>query len=275
VNCLIENNVIIHQQDYGVVAIAVPDRDPGSGDAETTNATVRNNSILIESSGRGIRLYQEGTSHQIISNAIHYTGSSSSWACLQADLPSSSYEAIDYNVCGFGEGDWAANVGDLAAWQALGWGTYSQAALPGFASDTDLSPASNQSAVVGAGHPTLSSPTDITGRTRDETIEAGAYELVPELELSGMPGNQMIYLNWNVNITLPLTTTWTVSYLGTSGDEPSPITDIALDTLTYTLTGLTNYEWYTVTLSTDPSMLVDTVRIMPTDHLLWLPLVAR
>jgi hypothetical protein len=277
VNCLIENNVIIHQQDYGVIAIAVPDRDPGSGDAVTTNATVRNNSILIESSGQGIRLYQEGTSHQIVSNAIQYTGSSSSWACLRADLPTASYEAIDYNVCGFEAGNWAANVGDLTAWQALGWGAHSQAVDPGFVSNSDLLPASEQSAIVGAGHPTLSSPTDITGRTRDETIEAGAYELVPGLELSGTPGDQMVYLDWDVNITLPTTTTWSIDYVGTPGDDPSPITEISVDTRAYTLTGLTNYEWYTFTLTAvgPEPVISDTLTIMPTDIRLYLPILLR
>jgi hypothetical protein len=176
-------------------------------------------------------------------------------------------------VCGFEDGNWAAGVGDLSDWQALGWGVHSQAVVPGFTSSTDLSPASDQSAVVDAGHPTLSSPIDITGRTRDETIEAGAYELVPGLELSGTPGNQTIHLTWDVNFTLPTTTTWTISYTGTPGDESSPITGIPEETRAYTLTGLTNYEWHEITLTTDPSMLTDTVSIMPTDLQIYLPLI--
>jgi hypothetical protein len=204
---------------------------------------------------------------------VQYTGDSSSWACLQADLPASSYEAIDYNVCGFGSGDWAAGIGDLSDWQALGWGVYSQAIVPGFTSNTDLSPASDQSAIVDAGHPTLSSPIDITGRARDETVEAGAYEIVPGLELSGTPGNQTIYLTWDVNVTLPSTTTWTISYTGTPGDETSPITSIPEATRAYTLTGLANYGWYQIYLSTDPPILTDTVSIMPTDLQIYLPLI--
>ena len=39
VNCLIENNVIIHEQDFGVTAIAVPNKSRASDDAETTNVT--------------------------------------------------------------------------------------------------------------------------------------------------------------------------------------------------------------------------------------------
>jgi hypothetical protein len=33
------------------------------------------------------------------------------------------------------------------------------------------------------------------------------------------------------------------------------------------LTGLINYQWYTITLNTEPLLLTDTLRIMPTDRL--------
>lgn len=275
--CLIENNVIIHQQDFGVTAIAAPDRNPGIGDAETTNITVRNNSILIESEGQGIRLNSEGTGHQIVSNAVRYTGSNNAWECLRADLPANHYDAIDYNVCGFAAGEWAADVVDLAAWQALGWDLHSQAADPGFTGGDDLSPASAQSAVVNAGHPTLSSPTDITGRLRDATIEAGAYEFVPDLRLNGAPGNQTITLNWTVNAILPATATWRISY-ESPGSTFLPITGIVSPTRAYSLPGLTNYIWYTVTLDAmvnDAAILSDSVRVMPTDRFVYLPLVLR
>jgi hypothetical protein len=46
----------------------------------------------------------------------------------------------------------------------------------------------------------------------------------------------------------------------------------------YTLTGLTNYTWCTVTLNAVPgstSLLTDTVRVMPTDIFVYLSLVLR
>ncbi|MBN2004521.1 MAG: right-handed parallel beta-helix repeat-containing protein [Anaerolineae bacterium] len=278
VNCLIENNVVIHRQAFGVIAIAAPDRAPGSGDAETTNVTVRNNSILIgDSGGQGIRISGEGTGHRIVSNALQYTGSSNSWECLRADLPAGSYEAIDYNVCGFETGEWAADVGDLAAWRALGWDLHSKAADPGFAGDDDLSPASAQSAVVNAGHPTLSSPDDITGRPRDETIEAGAYEFVPDLRLSGIPGNRTITLNWTVNAILPVTSTWTINYQS-ANTAYLPISGLTNTLRAYTLTDLSNGFWHTVTLNAmlnATPILTDTVRVMPASRFVYLPLVLR
>jgi hypothetical protein len=99
--------------------------------------------------------------------------------------------------------------------------------------------------------------------------DIGANELVSELELHGAPGDQAIYLSWSVNVTLPATTTWTIEYGG------PPVAGLPEPARSYTLTGLTNYTWYTVTLSTDPPLLVDSVRVMPTDRQLFLPLVIQ
>ena len=76
-----------------------------------------------------------------------------------------------------------------------------------------------------------------------------------------------------VNVTQPISTTWTIDYLGLIGDQTPPITDIPGDKRTYALTGLSNYTWYTFTLTTDPAWLADTVTLMPTDHLIYMPLV--
>jgi hypothetical protein len=105
--------------------------------------------------------------------------------------------------------------------------------------------------------------------------DLGAYEFEPQLELHGAPGDRVIYLSWTINITLPATTTWTIAYDGPAGVPPSPITGLAEPTRLYTLTNLTNYAWYTVTLTTDPPLLTDTVMVMPTDHLVYLPLVPK
>jgi hypothetical protein len=95
-----------------------------------------------------------------------------------------------------------------------------------------------------------------------------------------MPGSQTIYLTWSVNVTLPVNSTWRISYEGPPGSEPSPITGIISDTRAYTLTGLTNYAWYTVTLSAmldsmPMPILTDTMTVMPTDLLVYLPLALK
>ena len=85
----------------------------------------------------------------------------------------------------------------------------------------------------------------------------------------------MIYLNWTVNVTVPVTSTWQISYtngLGSSG----AVTDV-LSSRAYTLSGLTNCTWYTVTLNAmldAAPILTDTVRVMPAKFV-YLPLIMR
>ncbi len=98
------------------------------------------------------------------------------------------------------------------------------------------------------------------------------------VHLSGIPGNQTIYLNWTVEGMLPMTSTWRIEYHGQTGTAYLPITGITNTVRAYTLTGLTNYTWYTVTLNAtlgSTSFLTDTVRAMPTDRFVYLPLICR
>ena len=108
--------------------------------------------------------------------------------------------------------------------------------------------------------------------------DIGAYEAVPEVELRGTPGNRAIYLTWQINAPLPVTSTWRIDYISGTGTAYLPIAGIISSTRAYSLTGLTNYAWYTVTLSAmldSTPFLTDTVRVMPTDRLVYLPLVAK
>ncbi|HNT74447.1 MAG TPA: fibronectin type III domain-containing protein [Anaerolineae bacterium] len=98
-----------------------------------------------------------------------------------------------------------------------------------------------------------------------------------DLTLHGTPANSAIHLTWEVNVTLPTTSTWTINY-ETSSSVYLPITGLTNTLRARTLTGLTNYAWYTVTLHAmldDTSWLSDTVRVMPTDRCVYLPLVLR
>jgi hypothetical protein len=108
--------------------------------------------------------------------------------------------------------------------------------------------------------------------------DLGAYEFLPQIELHGAPADRAIHLAWAVNVTLPVTSTWRIDYASQTGTVYLPITGIISPTRAYSLTGLTNYTWYTVTLSAmldSTPFLTDTVRVMPTDRLVYLPLVAR
>ena len=81
-----------------------------------------------------------------------------------------------------------------------------------------------------------------------------------------------------LNSDLPPGSTWRIIYDGPQGDQPSPITAIPHPTRAFTLTGLTNYEWYGVTLNAMDGanpILTDTVQMMPTDRMVYLPILQK
>ena len=109
--------------------------------------------------------------------------------------------------------------------------------------------------------------------------DIGAYEFVPELELHGTPADEAIHLTWTVNITLPMTTTWHIDYFTQTVAAPFTATAPFSITRSYVLTeNVQNYQWYTVTLHAmvdETSWLSDTVRVMPTDRFVYLPMVLK
>jgi len=124
---------------------------------------------------------------------------------------------------------------------------------------------------------------DISWSTDPDVWEAAREELAgiiegDSLRLHGAPADGAINLTWELGGTLPSSYTWQIDYVGTPGYQSSPITGVVSSTRAYPLTGLANYEWYTVTLSAlvdSTALLSDTVRVMPTDILVHLPLVLR
>jgi hypothetical protein len=109
--------------------------------------------------------------------------------------------------------------------------------------------------------------------------ESVAIFVLPALALHGQPADRAAHLSWTYGGTLPVTSTWRISYYS----QTMASTIVATDMLTnsaraYTLTGLTNYTWYTITLDAlvDTAPIIsDTARVMPTNIILHLPLVSR
>jgi len=100
----------------------------------------------------------------------------------------------------------------------------------------------------------------------------------PALVLRARPADKTVYLTWAVSATLPTSSTWHIDYYTQTLTAPFTATDSLSATRSYTLTDLTNGDWYTVTLHAmagQTSWLSDTVRVMPTDKFVYLPLVLR
>jgi len=115
-----------------------------------------------------------------------------------------------------------------------------------------------------------------SGPTAFFTATAVVTPTGPSLTLHGAPADQAIRLTWEVNTIPPPTTTWQIDYA--SQTDALSVTLPLSTTRSHTLTGLTNYQWYTVTLSAmlgQTLWLSDTVRVMPTDRFVYLPLVLR
>jgi hypothetical protein len=123
---------------------------------------------------------------------------------------------------------------------------------------------------------------DVAGYTNDIPAKR-RFEGLPctqatEVALHAAPANGAIHLSWQVTGILPAASTWQISYEGSPGSEPSPITGLPAETRAYTLSGLTNYELYTVTLNAmleGSPILTDRVSVMPTDIVLYLPTVVQ
>jgi hypothetical protein len=184
---------------------------------------------------------------------------------------------------------WAPGPGEIVGWDAVAGqyipidpamvladpahSYYTQPGSPAIDTGTDVT--AYLSATL---FPDFDFSVDIEGHTRPygATWDMGAYEAYPEVDLRGVPANQAIHLNWTLNVTLPFTSTWRLVYYSQTVTSPITINDIVSPTRAYTLTGLTNYVWYTVTLiamlDTTP-LYTDTIKLMPTDRLVYLPLI--
>ncbi|MFQ6100384.1 MAG: DUF2961 domain-containing protein [Anaerolineae bacterium] len=137
-------------------------------------------------------------------------------------------------------------------------------------SDTGLIPSTQYTYTVAA--------YDAAGNESAHSEPVTATTEPPRLVLHGIAANEAIHLNWAVNATLPVTSSWHIDYYSQTVTSALSITDIISPSRAYTLTGLSNGTWYTVTLSAmleSSAFLTDTVRAMPAGIFVYLPLALR
>jgi hypothetical protein len=229
----------------------------------TTNLKFYDNTLYLNPNYNAIELLLSSTGADLRNNIISTSGSVSP---VVIDGSSSTGTVVDYNSYHNRSGS------------SAGPGAHSVTGDPRFTPDFHLqadSPCIDAGVNLSAHHTT---DKDGTARPQGAGWDIGAYEYYPELVLNGSPDDQAIYLRWTVSATLLVTTTWRITYEGPAGAEPSPITGILSSTRAYTLTDLTNYTWYTITLnamSDTTPILTDTVQVMPTDRVVYLPLVLK
>lgn len=198
---IIENNIIINESAAGINGIAVPDRIRGVEDMAMDNVTVRNNSVYLRGTDvltTGIAVGGEGTGYSVVSNLVSMDNGNG----FKMDLADAAYTTVDYNMMEqLGGATWGSAT-SLAAWSSnRGFDQHSITGNPMFTSTTapnyNLMPLAG-SAVVDAGHPTLSVATDYTGSNRIGVSDIGAFEVqsvTTGLQTSAEDENFHVYPN--------------------------------------------------------------------------------
>ncbi|NUN14725.1 MAG: hypothetical protein HUU55_13930 [Myxococcales bacterium] len=185
--CGIENNVLVAESaTIDIVGIVCPTRTPLPDEIPIDKITIRNNSVLIPDSpnGTGIRLGEDGSGHVVVSNTVMY-GGDGPFGCYPLYPSVGETGTVDHNHCwapNVGPTAWHPNFGDLAGWQTASNSDINSKYIdPQYTNsnieEADLTPSNPQSPLVGSGHPTLSTTTDIEGKPRGESPNIGAYEL--------------------------------------------------------------------------------------------------
>jgi len=115
-------------------------------------------------------------------------------------------------------------------------------------------------------------------------IGADEYEDLPTLELTAIPRDRAIHLFWT-EFENPALVSYVIRYTyGTGGSDadqgPSPISNIPPTVQVYSLTGVANHVFYTITVAardeSNANLTVsDSVRVMPTDIFLYLPAIMK
>ena len=284
---VIEGNVAYESEQRSGIIIAASDG------ARVENVIIRNN-VLFDNPVAGLNLTSDSKSIAVYNNTIYNNGQAGILVYGAGSLQSL---AIKNNLIDLGSQSSAKHIDNSRAdvplavdhnlyWPAPPKNTNATDAAPITGNPRFVNAAANDfhlqsnSAAIDAGIAIAQVITDKDGVTRPKgaAYDVGAYEFVPALTLYATPGNYSLRLGWDVNVTLPVTGTWQLAYSGPPGDQLSPITGITHTARAYTLTGLTNYVPYTVTLTAmlgSTPLLTDTVTAMPTDRFTFLPVVQR
>jgi len=229
------------------------------------NIKFYNNTVYMNAGYTAFELTASSQGAEFLNNAVSISGN----VAVYNINDGSSAAARDYNCY------WNRNgtVGAVGAHDVVGNPRFANAAV----GDFHLQP---NSPCIDAGTTLSGFGDDKDGRPRPQGArwDIGAYEFAPSLALSGAPANRAIHLTWTVNVTPPVTSTWRIDYYSRTVASTVSFTGITNTTRAYTLAGLTNYAWYTVTLNAmlgSTPFLTDTVRVMPTDRFVYLPIILR
>jgi hypothetical protein len=274
---VIERNRIHHCADKGISLGSGGGALPGS---QTPAATVVNNLVYASEVGVAVK---DGTVAGLVHNTIADNGTGLAL-----------HEAHDHPGLGGGQGTVVNSIiwgnGQNIALDGLstvtvtysdvegGWeGEGNLNADPSFETAEDYHLKEDSPAINAAREEGIAVDLDGQPRPVGGAPDMGAYERQQLLRLSAWPGDERVYLAWRVAMNDPLLSSFAISYTDGS-DGGSTISGLPTTTLAFTLTGLTNYVWYTVVVEgwdvgEEALMRSNPAVAMPTDHFVYLPVV--
>lgn len=241
-----------------------------------------NNTILMPADARwGINIPNSSDTDNRLYNNIVLNADNWKGSILIPGENLSGFESDNNIVSGRFSVDGGDSVIDLAAWQDYGFGSHSFVAgssalfFDAGAGDYHLK---GSSPAIDAGTALPDVPNDLDGNNRPIGLgwDIGSYEFMQALKLAAVPADEAAHLSWTVGTTLPVTSTWQILYTGIPGNPASPISGLNIALRSFTLTGLTNYTRYTVTLNAvldGAAIMTDTAVVYPSDIFLHLPVV--
>jgi hypothetical protein len=220
------------------------------------------NNTFVDIQYHGIGLSGPYAHHAVIKNNIFYDTGTSYW------FPEGSESVGDHNLIFLSRDPPVSGVRDLIGVDPL------------FVDrDADNFRLRAGSPAIDAGEAIADVDVDFDGVARPYAVawDVGAFEFHPTLRLQAIPRDRQIQLGWTVDVTPDVNSTWQIDYYSQSGTANVPVVGVPSTIRAYVLEGLTNYEWYTVTLGSVLSntvVLSATAKVMPTDLALFLPMVA-
>jgi hypothetical protein len=275
---IVRNNLLYDNHASGISVYQI------DGAAGSQRNRLLNNTILMPADARwGINIPNVSDINNKVFNNIVLNADDWRGSILIPSENLTGFES-DYNVI---SGRFSVDGGDsvinLGTWQGYGYGAHSfVASVDALFLDVnaDNYHLKSGSPAVDAGVVLTDVLDDLEGNLRPAGLgyDIGAYEFAWALKLVGVPADAAAYLHWTIGATLPVTGSWTIAYDGIPGDQISPITGLASTLRSYTLTGLTNYTPYTVTLRAllnGSVVTTDTVKVYPSDIFLHLPLIFK
>ena len=121
--------------------------------------------------------------------------------------------------------------------------------------------------------------TPVSYNYAESNPDSGAYEYTPTINFTAIPKDGQIDLFWKSSVIFPENTNWEIAFQPKNSQLANVQTvTLPLNTYSYTLTNIPNYELYTITISASlngETLISKTIEFFATDMFDYLPIVNK